>query len=42
MDYQKIIDKYYPEDDELRRLLLIHSRQVADRCLLIAKKHPEL
>jgi uncharacterized protein len=42
MDYQKIIDKYYPEDDELRRLLIIHSRQVADRCLLIAKKHPEL
>ena len=42
MDYQKIIDKYYPEDDELRRLLLIHSRQVADRYLLIAKKHPEL
>lgn len=42
MDYQKIIDKYYPEDDDLRRLLLIHSRQVADRCLLIAKKHPEL
>ena len=42
MDYQKIIDKYYPEDDDLRRLLIIHSRQVADRCLLIAKKHPEL
>ena len=42
MDYQSIIDKYYPEDDELRRLLLTHSRQVADRCLLIAKKHPEL
>ncbi len=42
MDYQKIIDQYYPADDELRRLLLFHSRQVADRCLLIAKKHPEL
>ena len=35
MDYQAIIDKYYPEDDELKRLLLKHSRQVADRCLLI-------
>jgi len=42
MDYQKIIDKYYPEDNDLRRLLITHSRQVADRCLLIAKKHPEL
>jgi uncharacterized protein len=42
MDYQSIIDKYYPEDNELKEILLIHSRQVADRCLLIAKKHPEL
>ena len=42
MDYQSIIDRYYPEDNELKRLLLVHSRQVADRCLFIAKKHPEL
>ena len=42
MDYQSIIDRYYPEEDELKRILMIHSRQVADRCLLIAKKHPEL
>ncbi len=42
MDYQKIIEKYYPADDELRRLLLHHSRQVADRCLQIAKNHREL
>ena len=42
MDYQSIIDKYYPADDDLRRLLVFHSRQVADRCLLIVKKHPEL
>ena len=42
MDYQSIIDKYYPSENELRRILLLHSRQVADRCLLIAKKHPEL
>ncbi len=42
MDYQSIIDKYYPSENELRRILLVHSRQVADRCLLIAKKHPEL
>jgi uncharacterized protein len=42
MDYQAIIDKYYAADDDLRRLLLLHSRQVADRCLLICKNHPEL
>ena len=57
MDYQSIIDKYYPVSEvggrsdpqppesggsALRELLLIHSRQVADRCLKIAKAHPEL
>ena len=42
MDYQSIIDKYYPSDNELRRILLVHSRQVADRSLKIAKAHPEL
>ena len=42
MDYQTIIDQYYPEENELRRILLVHSRQVADRCLKIAKAHPEL
>lgn len=42
MDYEAIILKYYPDDDQLRRLLLRHSRQVADRCLLLASRHPEL
>ena len=42
MDYQTIIDQYYPEDNELRTILLVHSRQVADRCMKIAKAHPEL
>ena len=42
MDYLPIIYKYYPEDDELRRLLLKHSRQVADRALLICNRHKEL
>ncbi len=37
-----IIYKYYPTDDALRRLLLRHSRQVADRALSVARKHPEL
>lgn len=42
MDYQKIIDKYYPEDNELRHILLVHSRKVADKALEIVDKHPEL
>lgn len=41
IDYTSIINKFYPEDNELRRLLLRHSRQVADRALLIADRHPE-
>ena len=42
MNYQLIIDKYYTGDDNLRRLLLKHSQQVADRCLAICERHPEL
>ncbi len=42
MDYQSILDKYYPTDNELRRLLLKHSRQVADRALIICDHHKEL
>ena len=42
MDYISIIHKYYPEDNELRRLLIRHSRDVAGRALLIASRHPEL
>ena len=42
MDYLSVINKYYPEDDELRRLLLTHSRQVADRSLLIVSRHRDL
>ena len=28
-DYQQIIDKYYPEDNELKRILMVHSRNYA-------------
>lgn len=42
MDYLSIINKYYADNDPLRTLLLKHSRQVADRCLEIVKKHQEL
>lgn len=42
MNYQAIIDKYYPEDNELRHILLVHSRSVADKALSIVDQHPEL
>ena len=37
-----MIDKYYPEANELRHILLTHSRSVADKALWIADRHPEL
>lgn len=40
--YNKIIDKYYPKDNEQKRMLLSHSRDVADKALAIADRHPEL
>lgn len=42
MDVLAIIDKYYPEDNELKHILLTHSRSVADKALWIADSHPEL
>ena len=37
-----LIDKYYPQDNELKHILNGHSRSVADKALWIAGKHPEL
>ena len=31
-----IIDKYYPEDNERKHILLVHSRLVAEKALSIA------
>ena len=42
MDILKIIDKYYKENVALRDILLIHSRAVTKRALIIAEHHPEL
>ena len=39
---RELIDKYYPEADELKHILLTHSRSVADKALWIADNHPEL
>lgn len=37
-----IINKYYPEENELKHILLTHSRSVADKALWIADRHLEL
>lgn len=42
MDFKAIIDKYYPEDNALRKILITHSKSVADKALGIAEAHPEL
>lgn len=42
MDYQKIIDRYYPDDNKLRYILMTHSRLVCQRALKICDAHPEL
>ncbi len=42
MDYNKIIDKYYPEANKLRDIFLTHSTFVTQRALKICDAHPEL
>lgn len=37
-----LIDKYYPEENELKHILLNHSRSVADKAVSLALRHPEL
>ena len=34
-----IIDKYYPEDNERKHILLVHSRLVAEKALSIGLTH---
>ncbi len=44
IDYQKIIDNYFPADEnrKLRDILLLHSKAVADMAVEICRRHPEL
>lgn len=42
MNYKLLIDKYYPEDNELRHILVNHSQSVARKALQIVSFHPEL
>ena len=42
MNYNLLIDKYYPEDNELRHILINHSQSVARKALQIVSSRPEL
>ena len=42
MNYNLLIDKYYPEDNELRHILINHSQSVARKALQIVSSHPEM
>lgn len=39
MEYQKIIDKYYRDNNRLRTILEVHSRLVSDKALRCADAH---
>lgn len=41
IDYLAIINKYCVDNEELKQILMTHSRQVADRAQLILARHPE-
>ena len=42
MNIQEIIDRYYPLENELKDIFMIHARAVTEMALDLAKKHPEL
>ena len=42
MNAQEIIDRYYPLENELKDIFMIHARAVTQMALDLAKKHPEL
>ena len=42
MDALAWIDRFYPEENELKKILLLHSRQVCAKALAVARRHPSL
>jgi uncharacterized protein len=42
MNPLSVIDKYYDPRSEVYRILIAHSRNVADKAAAIAKAHPEM
>lgn len=42
INYQRIIDSFYPEGELRREILLAHSRSVAEKAVDICRRYPEL
>lgn len=42
VDVESIINKYYPDENELRRIYMEHCKRVAEKALQFADLHPEL
>lgn len=42
MNVKEIIDRYYPCENELKNIYMVHAGAVADFALGLARKHPEL
>ncbi len=40
--FEELIEKYYSGNEELKHILIVHSKSVADKSLAIAVAHPEL
>ena len=42
MDVLEIINRYYPVENELKDIYMVHARKVTELSLGMARKHPEL
>lgn len=42
MDVQGIIDRFYPVENELKNIYMVHANAVTDMALDMAARHPEL
>ena len=42
IDVKGVIDRYYPIENELKNIYMIHAVKVTDMALEMARKHPEL
>lgn len=42
MNVREIIDKFYPEENDLKKIYMIHAVKVKDMALGMACRHPEL
>ncbi len=42
MNVNDVIDRYYPCDNELKRIFIVHAQKVTSLALEMAERHPEL